>query len=224
MIQGPERFSWVEYRTAWTETGPHPMDLTHTGWTYYDSDTPGDFGRQGNLIEDTPGNGCCTSAVEHQDTATTNMQKAVTTEAAIIDAAFQPHRDVIATWNTYIAGFTELLPPQTPAPPTSVATPNPGAQVPQGDWVTGAEVRYAVAAVNTKGPSPASDWSKTITVHKTAFATITGLGPAPTADTLRIYRQVKPPGKSWGPLRVVANLEPPFPASFDDTDLGGEDW
>ena len=88
----------------------------------------------------------------------------------------------------------------------------------------GAQVRCAVAAVNTKGPSAASDWTDPITVHRTAYATINGFGAAPTADSLTLYRQIQPKGRKWGPIQVVAVIKAPIPTGYDDKDKGGDDW
>lgn len=198
--------------------------LVYSGWTFADSHEEGDGGELANLVVDDPGDGCCADPIQHKDIADANRAAYVTKVSQQVDNLFAPHRQVMATWATFIAGLHELLPPDAPPKPASVGPMKGGASVPQGEWVEGAQVRYALTAVNTKGPSPSSDWSDPMTVGRTAFTTIGGFGPAPTADTLQVYRQIMPPRGAWGARQAVGVVMTPLPTTYDDQDTGGDDW
>ena len=170
---------------------------------------------------------CCTDElVERKDLADQRRAAYVASVAQGVEAGFARYRALMATSRTCIGDLHALLPPETPSAPTDVALL--AGKPPQGEWVTGAQVRYAVAAVNTKGPSPLSDWSEPITVGDHAFAQVGGFGAVKDADSLKVSRQIRPPGQQdWGPIHElgVVSIVPFAPVPpYVDLDIGEEPW
>ncbi len=197
---------------------------SHYGWSWNDPHDPDSQSDKDNLVETARDSGWrwFLGAIDHKDQVVANHDSYFNKISKQIDDAFQPHRDLMQTWKTFLDGFHELLPPSEPPSPQACPMQG-GSAVPQGTWLEGADVKYASMAVSQKGPSPLSDWSDSFKIGKTAFATLTRLGPAPTADSLEIYRQIRPHGGQWSDPIVVANLQNPFPVSYNDTFVPS-DW
>jgi hypothetical protein len=202
------------------------------GWTWRDSHYTGpsdcprwvgpDGGELANVARDTVSSAdCCGSIVQHKDQADEALAAHRNSVSAAIDAAFASAAGTVDSWTTVIASLHELLPPSTPTKAPTVGAKSGGAATPQPpDWVSGSAVRYAVAAVNAKGPSPNGPWSSELKVGSTAFATLTGFPVSATQDALWLYRQVRRPGEDWGDMALVTILPIPLPSSYDDTDAG----
>jgi hypothetical protein len=135
----------------------------------------------------------------------------------------------VDAWATFISNFYELLPASPPAATLTVAPLAGGAAAgSNGVWVKGNVLRYAMATVDTKGPSTNGPWSSDFTVGDTAGAVISGLTAPPGTDALWLYRQVRRPGVDWAKAddaMIVSIISPDpgsktFPTSYTDTDPG----
>ena len=119
-----------------------------------------------------------------------------------------------------------LLPPAKPPQPTVGPPPPGGTATPSGSWNSGQQVRYALMAKSTKGPSPASEWSQPLTIGATVGAVVGGITAVDGADTLVVLRQFRAnttPPAAWSDNREqVAALAGPFPPTYTDTNLGGD--
>jgi hypothetical protein len=231
-----DRLAKISSATPWTEIGgggyqSNPWGggyvVNTCGWTFTDQGIDGDHGQLANYIENSAGARCSDHDIEHQDTVQQNMLTYKTTIAKAVDTAFAPHQTVMASWTTYIADLLTLLPPAIPKVPTVSAPPTGGTATPAGEWVVGDDVRYALMARRDKGGlSPASDWSKPLAIGNTLGAVLSGIQPVDGADSIVVVRQFRPRGAAdWSPeSEQVAVLQPPFPASYTDTNPGGNPW
>ena len=220
-ISDVHRSTWSEEQWAFDPNGGHATQVSHNGWSWNDAGDPENQSDKANMQEDTDGEHFWSDPVEHKDPAVASHDAYVEKISQKVDDGFKSHRDLMQTWLTFLDGFHELLPPD--APPSPQASPmQGGSAVPQGAWVEGAEVQYALSAVNKKGPSALSDWSDSFKIGKTAFATLTGLGPAPAADSLTIYRQIRPPGEQWSDPIATDTIQSPFPPTYNDTFVGDD--
>jgi len=203
-------------------------------WTWKDSRVPGDGfipdgGEKQNCVPDTNDGSCCAANIEHKDEAQKNFDAYVNKIKTDLDTAFKPHLDTVDAWATFISNFHELLPASPPAATLTVAALTGGAAAgSNGAWVKGNVLRYAVATVDTKGPSTKGPWSPDFTVGDTAGAVISGLRAPPGTDSLWLYRQVRRPGVDWlkADDAIILNIISPdsgsktFPTTYTDTDPG----
>lgn len=220
-ISGPSRYS-----KSVTAVGAGGGGIYYYyAWTFTDQFVGDDESSKANAVWDTRGDGCCAADVQHQDDVQRNMTAYVAKIAKGVDDGFAPHRQVMASWTTYIADLLALLPPAVPPIPTVAAPPLGGTATPSGDWKSGDQVRYALMAKSTKGPSPASDWSQPLTIGTTVGAVVGGIAAVDGADTIVVVRGFQPSGASvWGDSQQVAALPRPFPATYTDTNPGGDPW
>jgi len=204
----------------------HYTLMDETGWTWTDAGLGGDGGHYSNRVWDTAGGTCDTQVIQHEDQAQSARDAHYAAVGKSVDDGFADYRTVIDSWTTYITDFHELLPPASPDDAPTVAAKAKGPANPQGDWVTKAKVRYAVAAVNKQGPASDGPWSAEYVVGPTAFATLTLTSVKVTddTDTLWLYRQVQPSGGKWGDLKRVAVIGVPLPPTFDDVATGEDNW
>jgi hypothetical protein len=186
------------------------------GWTWTDTDVSTLSQEFPNAVFDT--HGSCCSTTEHKtdaDQALTAHRTEITTQ---IDTGFAQSQLSVKGWRTYVDSFKELLPYAPPAAKLQVAAKKDGPALPHPPfWVQGARMQYALVAVNTKGPSLRGPWSDELKVTTNAFATLSGFPPMTGIDSLRIMRQVAPPGGAWGNERTVGVMLAPGAAQFDDT-------
>jgi hypothetical protein len=211
----------TRFQREYVNNGPY-FDI---GWTFTDSGTSGDQGALANSVHDTEGEHCCDDRVEHKDVA---EQKLAAYRAAIakqVDDGFAPHRQVMASWTTYIANLLALLPPDVPPVPHVSLAPPGGAGTPSGDWVSGDAVRYSLMARGTKGPSPASDWSEPLTIGATVGAVLGGITHVDGAVVIVVLRQIRRHDSAeWSDAKQIAALAAPFPATYSDVSTGGDPW
>ena len=150
---------------SYTTHGPK----TIAGWSWNDAHDPNGQSDVINLSADTDGTWPWSDPVDHKDPAVTSHDNYFNNITKQIDDGFEPHREQMKTWLTFLDGFHELLPPPEPPSPSACPMQSGSAVYPQGPWVEGADVRYALMAVSKSGPSPLSDWSDSFKIGKTAF-------------------------------------------------------
>lgn len=198
-----------------------------SGWTFLDASLGGDNGARDHMVQDSVTD-CCGDPNAKENLVRQDMAEYASSVGKRVDDGFVPHRQVMASWQTYIANLIRLLPPGAPAAPTVGPPPTGGPAVPDGAWTAGIQVRYALLAKNTKGPSPASAWSSPLTVAETVGAGVSGIAGVAEADTMVVLRQFRAGGAGgaagWSDSQAVSVLSPPFPPTYVDTNLGGDPW
>lgn len=109
----------------------------------------------------------------------------------------------VRQWIAMIQQWNEHLPPQPPTTPAAIAAWNGTA--PQGDWVNGSSVAYAVAFANASGPSQPGPWSTFAPSTVNAFPTLANLpvDPLKMATNRWIYRQFLKADGTKSPIRIV---------------------
>jgi hypothetical protein len=129
------------------------------------------------------------------------------------------YQDTIATVKAWIAMIQEWNQHLPPRPPTaSVGIGGWNGSAPQGSWVNGSSVAYAVAFANASGPSRKGPWSARAPTTTNAFPTLTGLPVDPLGQTTNrwIYRQFTRPDGTKSPIEIVGITPDATSTTFKD--------
>ncbi len=124
-----------------------------------------------NTKLDTETGSCCSPHVtEHKDEVVANRKNYIDH----MTDRFNDREKNVKNWLDAIKGWGAILPPAPPKlRPNLLTEKDWKSKTPQGsNWVAGNEVQYAMAFVNSKGPSEMGDWCAPISIHEQAFPTI----------------------------------------------------
>jgi hypothetical protein len=133
-----------------------------------------------------------------------------------LDTQYQDTVATVKAWIAMIQEWNQHLPPR--APTTSVAIDGWNGAAPQGNWVNGSSVAYAVAFANASGPSQKGPWSAFVPTGANAFPTLTGLPVDPLGQTTNrwIYRQFIKPDGTKSPIQIVGITMDATSTTFKD--------
>lgn len=189
------------------------------GWTYQDA-AAGDNDLT-HFHPDTMEGECCTSQyqVEHQADAQADHDQYVHAITTDLDNRFGKAAKTAQAWSSSIQVWNQNMPPRRPAAPPAVpksaSWPDPAP--PDTVWASYAQVHYAVAYANNKGPSPLSGWSDTVDISGRAHPAITlPKDPFDMATVWRVYRQFMDAAGKASPPRVIAVIPCGASAEFKD--------
>ncbi|MEV0381102.1 hypothetical protein [Nonomuraea sp. NPDC050643] len=174
-------------------TGPDGVYVDNDlGWTYRDA-AQGD-GDMTHFVADTfVYSGCCngtSTRVEHQSDVQAARDQHVAGVVTELDDQYGGHVQTVKAWQSAIDQWNEHLPPQRPTQGPSIdQTTWQYDSTPHGAyWVDGNQVAYAVAFVNSSGPSPIGVWSDPVTIKGHAGPKVVNLPDDPLG--MSVSRQI----------------------------------
>lgn len=129
---------------------------------------------------------------------------------------------MMSTYTANLTGWDQHLTPRAPVDAPAVS-PKPAewkGTVPNGSWVKGAKVRYAIAFANPSGLGPLGPWGAWTEVDERSLPLVTEIpvDPLKLATARHLHRQIQAPGSTEpGPDTVVTILADNETASWQDT-------